>query len=170
VLEYHFGILYIVIPFKLYNFTNLATWVHLGYLCGTPGWLHDKCHVSTLILEVIILKLCTGTVALMFFTEIVSIILSECLFYLVHFKDDGITIKNTVLSKPDLLCYILLHSIHINTKFSVFFSNGTNNMHILGSAPELQAVRCGYVFRRKLKKVGASFKRLIQSHNQSNVR
>ena len=37
VLEYHFGILYIVIPFKMYNFTNLATWVHLGYLCGTPG-------------------------------------------------------------------------------------------------------------------------------------
>ena len=46
VLEYHFGILYIVIPFKMYNFTNLATWVHLGYLCGTPGWLHDKCHVA----------------------------------------------------------------------------------------------------------------------------
>ena len=121
VLEYHFGILYIVIPFKMYNFTNLATWVHLGYLCGTPGWLHDKCHFGSYHSETLHKYCCP----LMFFTEIVLIILSECLFCLVHFKDDDTTIKINnvffiVLSKPDLLCYILLHSIHIYTNFRVF--------------------------------------------------
>ena len=40
-----------------------------------------------------------------------------------------------------------------------FLSNGNKNMHILGSEPELQAVRFGYIFRRKLKKVGGSCKR-----------
>ena len=39
-------------------------------------------------------------------------------------------------------------------KLQSFLTNGTKNMHILGSVPELQAVRFGYVFRRKLHKVG----------------
>ena len=152
VLEYHFGILYIVICFKMYTFTNLGTFGLLVWDTWGTIW-YITC--STLILEVIILKLCTSTVALISFTEIVPIILSECLFYLVHFKDDK-TNKPCVflfLSKPDLLCYSPTFNSHLQTSEFLLW-NGTNNMHILGSVPELQAVRFGYVFRQKLQKVG----------------
>ena len=89
----------------------------------------------------------------MFFTEIVPIILSECLFYLVHFKDDDKTIKLYYLNQ--IYCVIFSYIQFTFTQTSeCFLSNGTKNMHILASGPELQAVRFGYVFSRKLKKVG----------------
>jgi hypothetical protein len=44
--------------------------------------------------------------------------------FLLHFKDGGKKKHRLVLSLyfllPDLLCYILLHSIHISTNFKVF--------------------------------------------------
>ena len=117
---------YFVYSYSIQN-VELHQFGHfLGYLCGTPGWLHDKCHVAHSFWKLSFWnKYCCP---LMFFTEIVPIVLSECLFCLVlSCKDDDTTIKMKtygvfiVLSKPDLLCYILLHSIHIYTNLSVFF-------------------------------------------------
>ena len=53
-------------------------------------------------------------------------------------------------------CVIFSYMLFTFTQTSeCFLSNGTKNMHIPGSVPELQAVRFGYVFRQKLKKVGS---------------
>ena len=130
----------------MYNFTNLATWVHLGYLCGTPGWLHDKCHVAHSFWKLSIsLKLSPSSY------------LYVC--FIVHFKDDDtkIKIKNVCFFSLYYLnliyCVIFSYIQFTFTQTSeCFLSNETKNMHILGSVPELQAVRFGYVFRRKLKK------------------
>ena len=46
---------------------------------------------------------------------------------------------------PDLMCYILLHSYNIFTNFKVFPFKWYQEMHVLASGPELQAVRFGYV-------------------------
>ena len=78
--------------------------------------------------------------------------------FLLYFKDDG-TKKNT---KENLIfsLYYLYSVIFSYIPFTFtqtsecFLSNETKNMHILGSRPELQAVRFGYVFRRNFKKVG----------------
>jgi hypothetical protein len=43
-----------------------------------------------------------------------------------------------VLSFTRCIVYFLLHSFHISTNLC-FLSNGTKNMHILASGPELQA-------------------------------
>ena len=92
----------------------------------------------------------------MCFTEIVPIILSECLFYLVNFKDGDTTIKIknewffSLYYLNQIYCVIFSYIQFTFTQTpECFLSNGTKNMHILGSVPELQSVRFGYVFRRK---------------------
>ena len=68
--------------------------------------------------------------------------------FLLHFKDR--TTKNTkewlffslYNPLPDQLCYIPFTLLQTS---KCFLSNGTNNMHLLASGPELQAVRFGYV-------------------------
>ena len=68
--------------------------------------------------------------------------------FLLHYKDDCIIFYQIYCV---LFSYISF-TFPQNTK--CFFSNGTNNMHILASGPELQAFRFGYVFRWKLRKWG----------------
>ena len=54
-----------------------------------------------------------------------------------------------------IYCVLFSYIIFTFTQTSeCFLSNEIKNMHILGSQPELQAVRFGYVFRRKLKNEG----------------
>ena len=161
----------IVLSFKMYHCTNSATWVHLGSFVWDIGWLHDKCrdvHVAHSFWKLSFWNF--AQVPLIFFNEIVPIILSECLFYLVHFKDDT-TIKRknmfffNVLSKPDLLCYILLHSIHIYTNFRVFYFKWYQEYAYpcfricISLLPELQAVRFGYVILGGNWKRGGILKR-----------
>ena len=71
--------------------------------------------------------------------------------YLLHFKDDGTKNKiKTVgffivlsFTRSNVLYYPTFLS-HFHIRQSVSF-DGTTNMHILASGPELQAVRFGYV-------------------------
>ena len=60
-----------------------------------------------------------------------------------------------ILSKPDLLLFSYIQFTFTQTS-ECFLSNGIKNMHILGSVPELQAVRFGYGFRQKWKKVAST--------------
>ena len=78
--------------------------------------------------------------------------------FLLHFKDGTKKIQNIFFF---LLCIIFYQiycviSSYIPFTFSqpskCFLSNGTKNMHILTSGPELQAVRFGCHFKHKLKK------------------
>ena len=52
---------------------------------------------------------------------------------------------------------------HLHKHQSVFFQMVPRYMHILGSVPELQTVRFGYVFRRKLHKVGGELQEVNAS-------
>ena len=71
----------------------------------------------------------------------------------LHFKDDGTKkIQINVYLLPDLLCYILLLSFTFPKPSKCFLSNGTKNMHILASGPELQAVMFEYVILGKNRK------------------
>ena len=105
---------------SLYQFGHLGTFVW-------DIWV-TSCSMScsSLIFEVLskpLLSYCCH----LFFIQIIPSILSVCLAVLGHLKDDAATIKNRkrvfislYFLLPDLLCYILLHSIHIYTNFRVF--------------------------------------------------
>ena len=104
----------------------------------------------------------------MFFIQIIPSILSVCLAVLGHLKDDATTIKKTenVCLFPCIIFYQIYCVIFSYIQFTFpqhsecFLSNDTKNMHILASEPELQAVRLGYVFRRKLRRRGDTPKKL----------
>jgi hypothetical protein len=63
----------------------------------------------------------------------------------LHFKDDGTKITKVLLFCVTLLCYILYFPFTFPQTSKCFLKNGTKNMLILASWPELQAVRFGYV-------------------------
>jgi hypothetical protein len=67
--------------------------------------------------------------------------------FLLHFKTDGTILKMYIL--PDLMCYSPTLISHFHKLEKCFLSNGINNMHILASGPELQAIRFGYVISGK---------------------
>ena len=52
-----------------------------------------------------------------------------------------------VLSKPDLLCYILHIQFTFTQTSECFLSNDTKNMHILGSVPEWKLLKVGGALR-----------------------
>jgi hypothetical protein len=73
--------------------------------------------------------------------------------FLLHFKDDDV--KKKYKRKVGFFLCIFFYQIYCVTFSYIpftfpqtskcFLSNGINNMHILASGPELQAVRFGYV-------------------------
>ena len=107
---------------------SLSQLGHLGTFVWDTWVTSCSMSCSSLIFEVICLKLCSAIFChLMLFIQIIPSIVSVCVAVLVHLKDDAATIKNRkrmfislYFILPDLLCYILLHSIHISTKFRVF--------------------------------------------------
>ena len=120
--------MYFVYSYFLQN-VSLYQFGHLGTFVWDTWVTSCSMSCSSLIFYVICLKLGSAIVCchLMFFIQIIHSILSVCLAVLGHLKDDAATIKNRkcmfislYFLLPDLLCYILLHSIHISTKFRVF--------------------------------------------------
>ena len=68
--------------------------------------------------------------------------------FLLHFKDGGrkkVIIFFVFSSTRYVVFYSPTFNLHFHKLQKCFLSNGTKNMHILASGPELQAVRFGYV-------------------------
>ena len=82
--------------------------------------------------------------------------------FLLHFKDDGTKKiqKKLCIIFYQIQCVIFSYiTLTFQQTSKWFLSNGTKNMHILFSGPELQAVRFGHVILgENLKKAGNPFK------------
>ena len=116
---------------------------------------------TSLIPRGICLILWANTVAFILSFESIQSIITEYFDVLVDFKDATTIkeLKNACLF-PCIFFYQIYCVIFSYIQFTFtqtsecFLSNGYKNMHVLASGPELQAVRLGYVFRRKLRRRG----------------
>ena len=106
----------------LHQFGHLGTFGLLVW--DTSGWLHDKCHVTHSFWKLSFWNFAQVLLPSYNFSLKLSpsSYLNVCfiLFILKMIQKRKNVWFFIVLSKPDLLCYILLHSIHIYTNFSLF--------------------------------------------------